>query len=89
MSDICTLRHELKVRIIETLNLVHLKPEEIGDDDHLVEGGFGIDSIDVLELVVMIEQNYRVSIVKREVGERVFASVRALAEHVETHRISR
>lgn len=82
MSNIEEFIVELKVKIIETLGLIDVKPEDIGDDDRLVGGDAGIDSIDVLELVMMIEKDYGVKIESKELGVKVFASVRTLATHI-------
>ncbi len=77
---------ELKVKIIETLGLLDVAPEDIKDDEPLVGGDTGIDSIDVLELVMMIEKDYGVKIENREVGVKVFASLRALAAYIDANR---
>ena len=82
MSQIEGLISELKVKIIQTLGLLDVKPEDIKDDAPLVGGDTGIDSIDVLELVMMIEKTYGVKIENKELGAKVFASVRALAAHI-------
>jgi acyl carrier protein len=82
MSQIEGLVSELKVKIIKTLGLVDVTPEDIKDDSPLVGGDTGIDSIDVLELVMMIEKDYGVKIDSKELGAKVFASVRALATHI-------
>jgi acyl carrier protein len=82
MSQIEGLISELKVKIIQTLGLMDVKPEDIKDDAPLVGGDTGIDSIDVLELVMMIEKDYGVKIESKELGAKVFASVRALATHI-------
>lgn len=82
MGQIEEIIKELKVNIIETLGLIDVVPENIKDDDRLVGGDLGIDSIDVLELVMMIEKDYGVKIESKEVGVKVFASVRALATHI-------
>ncbi|HOO71277.1 MAG TPA: phosphopantetheine-binding protein [Spirochaetota bacterium] len=76
------LLQELRTRIIETLDLVDVTESDIDPDHHLVGGDLGIDSIDVLELVVMIEKEYGVHIESREIGEKVFASLRALASYI-------
>jgi acyl carrier protein len=73
---------ELKVKIIATLGLLDVTPDDIKDDDPLVGGDTGIDSIDVLELVMMIEKDYGVKIESKELGVKVFASVRALATYI-------
>ncbi len=77
---------ELKVKIIETLSLLDVAPEDIRDEDRLVGGNLGIDSIDVLELVLMLEKDYGVKIESKEMGVQAFASVRALAGFVEKNR---
>ena len=82
MSQIEELIGELKVKIIQTLGLIDIGPEDIKDDSPLVGGDMGIDSIDVLELVMMIEKDYGVKIESKELGVKVFASVRALATHI-------
>jgi len=78
---------ELKVKIIAVLSLLDVTPEDIGDDDRFVGGDLGIDSIDVLELVLMLEKDYGVKIESKEMGMEAFASVRALAEFVGKNRI--
>ena len=78
---------KLKVKIIDTLSLLDVAPEDIGDDDLLVGGDLGIDSIDVLELVLMLEKDYGVKIESKDVGVQAFASVRALAGFVGKNRL--
>lgn len=73
---------ELKVKIISTLGLMDVKPEDIETDAQLVGADTGIDSIDVLELVMMIEKDYGIKIENKELGAKVFASVRALATYI-------
>jgi len=85
MSQIEEIIGELKVKIIQTLGLIDVGPKDIGDDTQLVGGDLGIDSIDVLELVMMIEKDYGVKIESKELGVKVFASVRALATHISTN----
>jgi acyl carrier protein len=82
MNQIEELVGELKVKIIKTLGLMDVTPEDIKDDAVLVGGDTGIDSIDVLELVMMIEKDYGVKIDSKELGAKVFVSVRALATHI-------
>ena len=82
MSQIEKVISELKVKIIDTLRLIDVGPEDIKDDERLVGGDLGIDSIDVLELVMMIEKDYGVKIDNKQLGVKVFASVRALATYI-------
>ena len=77
---------ELKIKIIESLNLVNVSAKGIDDDAQLVGGDLGLDSIDVLELVMMLEKDYGVKIDSKELGLQVFASVRTLADYVHHHR---
>lgn len=86
MSQIEELVNELKVNIIKTLGLIDVSPEDIKDDAVLVGGDTGIDSIDVLELVMMIEKDYGVKIDSKELGAKVFGSVRALATYIFNNR---
>ncbi len=77
------LINELKVKIVEVLNLIDISPEEIRPDDQLVGGKLGIDSIDVLELVMMIEKDYSVKIDNKEIGAKVFGSLRSMAAYIQ------
>ncbi|NMD05713.1 MAG: acyl carrier protein [Deltaproteobacteria bacterium] len=80
---------ELKVKIIKTLGLMDVTSEDIEADAPLVGGDTGIDSIDVLELVMMIEKDYGVKIENKELGAKVFASVRTLATHISENRLKK
>jgi acyl carrier protein len=79
------LIEELKVKLIDLLNLTDIIPEEFDENARLVGGELGIDSIDVLEMVVMVEKDYRVVINSQEVGEKVFSSLAALAAYIKEH----
>ena len=76
------LINELKVKIVEILDLRDLTPEDMDAEAPLVGGALGLDSIDVLEMVIMLEKEYGVRIDNRELGEKVFASLTTLAAHV-------
>jgi acyl carrier protein len=82
-----TLIVEMKTKIIDTLSLLDVVPGDIGDDAQLVGGSLGIDSIDILELVLMLDRDYGVRIETKETGIIAFASVRALAEFVGKNRV--
>jgi acyl carrier protein len=73
---------ELKVKLIEILNLQDISPEKFDENAQLVGGELGIDSIDVLEMVVMVEKDYGIIINNQEVGEKVFSSLTSLARHI-------
>lgn len=79
------LSAELKHKLVEVLDLHDVDPASILDDDPLFgEQGLGLDSIDVLELVVMIEQDYGVKIDNKELGEEVLVSIRTLADYLQS-----
>ncbi|MFA6499041.1 MAG: phosphopantetheine-binding protein [Desulfurivibrionaceae bacterium] len=73
---------ELKLKVIDILNLQDLTPENFDENAQLVGGALGIDSIDVLEMVVMVEKDYGIVINSQEVGEKIFSSLAALAEYI-------
>ncbi|MGD8263211.1 MAG: phosphopantetheine-binding protein [Desulfobacterales bacterium] len=73
---------DLQIKIVQVLNLMDVQPDDIKADDQLVGGDLGIDSIDVLEMVIMIEKDYSVKIDNKELGVKVFATLRTLAEYV-------
>ena len=81
------LIQELKVKIVDTLNLITIAPESIDAEAQLVGGDLGLDSIDVLELVMMIEKDYGLKIDNKELGIRVFASLKTLAEYIHHNRV--
>ncbi|RYY30879.1 MAG: acyl carrier protein [Chitinophagaceae bacterium] len=79
------LMYDLKTQIIEQLNLQDKKPEDIGDDEPLFVDGLGLDSIDALELIVLMQQNYKIKLANAEDGPKVFRSVRTMAEYITEH----
>ncbi len=83
MSDLIST---LKIQIIEQLNLQHLKPEDIGDDQPLFVEGLGLDSIDALELIVLLQQHYGIKLANPQDGPQVFKSVKSIADYITAHR---
>ena len=77
---------ELKNELIKVLNLEGVKPEDIGDDSELFGGGLGLDSIDALELIVLLEKNYGIKLKDPAQGKEIFKSMRTMAEYVRAHR---
>jgi acyl carrier protein len=76
----------LKKQIIEALNLKHLKPEDIGDDQPLFIEGLGLDSIDALELIVLLQQKYNIRISNPQEGPKIFRSVKSIAEFIQANK---
>ena len=77
---------ELKSKIIESLKLQDITPEQIDDDAPLFGTGLGLDSIDALELVVLLEKEYGIVIKDIEEGRPAFRSVKTLAEFITAKR---
>lgn len=76
------LLNTLRFKIVELLNLPDLAASDIDPDEQLVGGRLEIDSIDVLEIVVMIERDYGIAIDNKELGAKVFASLRTLTQFI-------
>lgn len=76
---------KLKVQIIEQLNLEDLEPTDIADDALLFGDEIGLDSIDALELLVLIEKEYGLKIENKEQGKTVFQSIKTIAEYITTN----
>lgn len=79
------LLNELRTKIVDILNLQDVNPDEMDADEQLVGGRLGIDSIDVLEMVMMIEEDYGVVIDNKELGAQVFVSLNTLAAYIQKH----
>jgi len=73
---------KLKVEIIEVLNLEEMETTDIETDDPLFGDGLGLDSIDALELIVLLEKNYGIKIKDPKDGRKIFYSVRTMAEFI-------
>ncbi len=76
------LVEELKVKLIEQLNLEDIKPEEINPSEPLFGDGLGLDSIDALELIVLLERDYGIKISDPKEGRKVFATLLTMAEYI-------
>ncbi len=83
MSD---LHKELKENIIEQLNLEDLQPSDIENDEPLFGDGLSLDSIDALELIVLLEKDYGIKLSDPQQGKEIFASVNTIAEFIEKNR---
>lgn len=81
------LINELKEKIIEALNLEDLTPSDIDADAPLFgDEGLGLDSIDALELIVLLEKNYGIKITDPKQGKEIFKSVSVMADYIEKNR---
>ena len=81
------LINELKLKVIDALNLEGMVPEDIDENAPLFgEQGLGLDSIDVLELIVLLEKNYGIRLATPQEGKEVFKSIAVMAEYVAANR---
>ena len=83
MNELIT---KLKGEIIEVLNLEEIKPEDIVNDAPLFGEGLGLDSIDALELIVLMEKNYGIKLKDPAQGREVFKSIQVLADYIQANR---
>jgi acyl carrier protein len=80
------LKNTLKQQIIDNLKLKDMKPEDIDDHAPLFGEGLGLDSIDALEIMVILERFYGIKIEDAREGRKILQSVHAMAEYVQQNR---
>lgn len=80
------LKQELKGKIIEVLNLEDIKLEDVNDNDALFGDGLGLDSIDALELIVMLDKDYGIKLVDPKEGKTIFQSIETMAAYIAENR---
>jgi acyl carrier protein len=78
------IKSKLKVALIEELKLEDVTPEDIQDDAPLFIEGLGLDSLDAIELVVLVQRNFGLAIQDQEEARAAFASINTLAAYIET-----
>ena len=81
------LIQQLKEQIIEVLNLEDVTPEDIDNDAPLFGEGLGLDSIDALELIVMMEKEYGIKLKNPAEGKEIFKSINVMAQYISENRI--
>ena len=81
-----SLEHELKVTILNELKVDDIRPEDMKDDDPLFGEGLGLDSLDAVELVLLLKKHYQLEIKNMDEAREPFASIRALANHIRAQR---
>lgn len=80
------LKQELKSKIIEVLNLEDISVEDINDNDALFGDGLGLDSIDALELIVLLDKDYGIKLTDPKEGKNIFQSIDTMAAYITVNR---
>lgn len=80
------LKLQLKKQIVEFLNLMQVKPEDIKDDEPLFGEGLGLDSIDSIELIVLLGREYGINIQDPKEGRKILVDINTMVAYIEEHR---
>ena len=80
------LKEQVKAQIIEFLNLKTLKPADIKDEEPLFGEGLGLDSIDSIELIVLLSREYGIEIKDPKEGRKILVDVNTMVDYIEKHR---
>ncbi|WP_164109500.1 MULTISPECIES: phosphopantetheine-binding protein [Sphingobacterium] len=80
------LKEELKGKIIEVLNLEDIAVSDINDNDSLFGDGLGLDSIDALELIVLLDKGYGIKLSDPKQGKAIFESINTMADFISKNR---
>ncbi len=76
------IREKLKVLLVESLSLEDVEPEEIADDEILFGEGLGLDSLDAVEIVVLLQRNFNIKVKDAQKARKVFYSVETLTKYI-------
>ncbi len=80
------LKQQLKKQVIEFLNLTDMQPADIKDDEPLFGEGLGLDSIDSLELIVLLQREYGIIIKDPKDGRKILIDINTMVDYIEQHR---
>ncbi len=81
-KELSEIRKKLKVLLVENLSLEDVSPEEIKDDEILFGEGLGLDSLDAVEIVVLLQRNFGLEVKDMKEGQKIFYSIDTLANYV-------
>ncbi len=81
-AELAAIRKKLKELLIANLSLEGVTPEQIGDNDPLFGEGLGLDSLDAVEIIVLMQRNFKVDVKNIEKGSKIFQSVATLADYI-------
>ncbi len=80
------LKQQVKEQIVKFLNLNTVNPVDIKDDEPLFGEGLGLDSIDSIELIVMLSREYGINIQDPKEGRKILTNVNTMVDYIEQHR---
>ena len=80
------LKQQLKKQIVEFLNLTSVNPDDIKDDQPLFGEGLGLDSIDSIELIVLLGREYGIDIKDPKEGRKILVDINTMTAYIEEHR---
>ena len=81
-QKLAEIRQKLKELLISNLSLEDVKPSDIRDDAPLFNEGLGLDSLDAVEIVVILQRHFGLEVKNMEMGRKIFQSVNTLADYV-------
>jgi acyl carrier protein len=86
MMETAELKQQVKEQIIQFLNLTTVKPEDIKDDEPLFGEGLGLDSIDSIELIVLLSREYGITIQDPKEGRKILTDINTMVSYIEKNR---
>jgi len=84
--DTIELKQQLKKQIVQFLNLTSVNPEDIKDDEPLFGEGLGLDSIDSIELIVLLSREYGITIQDPKEGRKILVDINTMVDYIEKNR---
>lgn len=85
MNGLEEIKSKLKGALIEQLSLEDLRPEDIDDDEALFEEGLALDSLDAVEIVVVLQRQFGINMKDADMNREVFQSINTLAGYIQDH----